>query len=513
MAKKKPLVVAFVSDVAGAIKGAQKLSGEVEKVGPASEEASKESEKALRGLGVQSESVADKKIAKLRDQFEAVKTSGVASAEEIARAQKTMETKIERINKSIGRSTEDTFKGVTGRVKKMLKGLNISASDVLRVGSRGALIGAGLAAGAGAAAFASISNSADFADQLRKASRRSNVATEELSGLAFAAEQSGVGFEVLLRSLKNIDVNMRKKPEQFEKLGVAVRDAGGDSRSTIEVFTDVVEALRVMEDRGLATASSAEILGAKAGPDLATLVSIGRKGIEDYQESARRFGIVVTDEAGEAAERFNDRLDDLNQRFRGLRLEASAPFFDAFAQSFEKVGEFIDRNRDSLVAFAGTLSEKVLGVVEDLLAILEGRDGDVQNRWLLNAAEGAKVLGRVFTDIVIPAAEFLLTAFEKIAQSVQKIPLVQIMGAVGSFAGGTVANIQGIGSVARAERNARAFAATPEGQAAIQGRPVNLIIEGREYSMSASEDVATSLERDQRLRGRTSPTSTPRNNR
>ncbi|RKT35287.1 hypothetical protein BXY70_1320 [Roseovarius halotolerans] len=507
MARKKPLVVAFVSDVAGAIKGARKLSGEVEKVGPASEEASKESEKALRSLGVKSESVANKQIARLRDQFETVKNSGVASAEEIARAQKTMETKIERINKSIGRSTEDTFKGVTGRVKKMLKGINISASDVLRVGSRGALIGAGLAAGAGAAAFASISNSADFADQLRKASRRSNVATEELSGLTFAAEQSGVGFEVLLRSLKNIDVNMRKKPDQFEKLGVAVRDAGGESRRTIEVFTDVIEALRVMEDRGLATASAAEILGAKAGPDLATLISIGKKGIEDYEESARRFGIVVTDDVGEAAERFNDRLDDLNQRFRGLRLEASAPFFDAFAKSFDGIGKFIDENRDKMVGFAKVISDGLLSVVEDLVAILEGRGGDVQNKWILELVEGAKTVGKVFTDVLIPAAELLLKLVEKISDRMSERGPINRLASMTPF-GFLVPKVGG-----DAADSARNVPLTRQIEAAAGGRPININLDGQTYPMTASEDVAISLERDQRLRGRTSPTGAPRNNR
>ena len=511
MANRKPLVVSIISDVSAALRGTKKLAGSVTDVGTKSEEAQEQSEKALRALGVQSTRVADGKIAKLREQFERVKDSGVASADEIARAQKTMERKIERINASIGRSTEDTFKGVAGRVKKMLSGINVSASDLLRIGSRGAMVGAGLAAGAGAAAFASISNSANFADQLRKASRRSNVATEELSALAFAAEQSGVGFEVLLRSLKNIDVNMRKKPEQFADLGVAVKDAGGESRSTIAVFTDVIEALRVMEDRGLATASAAEILGAKAGPDLATLISIGRQGIEDYEESARRFGIVVNDEAGEAAERFNDRLDDLTQRFRGLRLEASAPFFDAFAASFEKVGEFIDRNRGKLVAFAATISGKVLTVVEDLIAIMEGRGGDVQNRWMLDIADGALALADVISNVVIPAAEGLLFVFQSI-KSVVDVLVWPLMKAA-EAAGWAYAKVDGIGDVARAERNARAYAATAEGQAAIRGEPVNINIEGESYPMTADQDVISRLQADQNKKTALQPIRPSRNQR
>ncbi len=505
----KPLVVAFVSEVAGAIRDAKRLGDAVDDVAKGAEnteEAFKESEAALRGLGVKSEAVADKQIQKLRDRFDQVKNSGVASADEIARAQETMERKIKRINDEIGRDTTATWDRILAKVNTGIGGLRSAVGVGLRVGA----VAAGAGVAAGAATFATVASSADRADQLRKAARRSNMDTEELSGLAFAAEQSAVGFDVLLRSLKNIDVNMRgKKAEVFKELGVSITDAAGNSRSASDVFKDTLEALRLMEDQGKATALAAEVLGAKAGPDMATLISIGKAGIEDYQKAAQKFGIVVSDEAGEAAERFNDRLDDLHKRFAGLKNQISTPFYDVFADVFEKMGGLIDENRDKVIEFGQMVSTKVLEVINDIIAVLEGRDNDVVNKWILDLID---LFGKL-ADGLVGATDFVMNLKQGIdalseALKFVSVPLETVWELMNMVAGGLgtgFSKVMNIGELERIQRNAAAYAQSPEFAEfrRNQGKPqsvVNLTIENKDYPMTADADVAAALARNQSIK-------------
>jgi Sec-independent protein translocase protein TatA len=506
MASRKPLVVSIISDVAGAILGTKKLGEAVSGVGSTSEDAQKQAERAMRSLGVQSESVADSKIAKLREQFDNVKNSGVASADEIARAQATMEKKIERINSSIGRDTKKTWDSILDRVKSGIGRINISASDALRFGARGALVGAGLAAGAGAAAFAGIKGSAGVADDLTKLARTTSTSVEALSAYSFAAEQSGVDTAALAVGFKGL-LNAVEKG-RLEDFGIGTLDAAGKTRKFDEILRDTVEKLSNMSDEGKRAAKASEIFGAKAGPQMASFIALGAAGLDEYTDKARKWGLVISQDSGEAAERFNDRLDDITQRLKGIRQEASAPFFDAFAQSFDKIGSFIDRNRDKLVDFAGVISGQVLAVVEDLIAILEGRNGDVQNKWIIELVEGMKTFAGVMSSTVIPVAEGLFKIFQGIALIADGLGWV--IEKIGNGAGHVFSALAFADDTMNAERNARAYAQTSEFKAIVSGNPVNINIGGESYPMTAETDVISAIQQDQNLKTTTRPTGQSR---
>lgn len=125
MAKSRnPLRIPFVAETAAAIKAVQGLDQAIDKLDASAKQAQAafqsaggatdqafdgaqdavaSAEKAMRQLGIKSEQVADNQISHLRQTFEALKTTGAASAAELARAFTNMQDRIGRINAQVGR--------------------------------------------------------------------------------------------------------------------------------------------------------------------------------------------------------------------------------------------------------------------------------------------------------------------------------------------------------------------------------------------------------------------------
>src|SRR5512133_316368 len=122
---------------------------------------------------------------------------------------------------------------VDNAAKKMSASLGLIARWAFPAG-----IGAGILA-AGKAAL-------DSADQLSKLSQKVGVSVEDLSKLKYAGELSDVSVESLGQSMGFLSKNMeaarggsKDASANFTRLGVALNDANGKARPTIDVMGDI----------------------------------------------------------------------------------------------------------------------------------------------------------------------------------------------------------------------------------------------------------------------------------
>src|SRR6185436_7997949 len=101
--------------------------------------------------------------------------------------------------------------------------------------------------GAVTAAFIGMSKqAANYGDAIRDASIRTGVSTQALSGLKFAAEQTGTSFEAinvgLIRMSRNAlaaSQGTKQSERAFAALGVTVKDSTGHLRSQDQILGDV----------------------------------------------------------------------------------------------------------------------------------------------------------------------------------------------------------------------------------------------------------------------------------
>ncbi|MCG6111563.1 MAG: hypothetical protein MEQ74_05160 [Paracoccus sp.] len=467
---KKTLKFAFVSDTAEALKSLVGLERQVQATGRTAEEtegqmtgatggmevSAKDAAAAMRRLGLTMEEDAKKRVEDLEKQvatIEAAERQGLATMGDVERARERLGQQQERWARLTARTTTEALETPLERLERRMKSLQ-DRLNRFSSGFRGLAKGAGMAigsallgqGGAAAVGFQEVRGAADRADRLRKLARTTNTDVETLSALEFAAEQSGVQVAVLATSFNGLRKSMdlaldpkKGKESILSKLGISVLDAEGNVRKFDDVLIDVVDKLSQIENEGSRAIAAAEVFGAKAGPQLASFLTLGREGIESYIDTAQRFGLVVTAEAGEAAERFNDRLDDLSRRFTGLKAQAAEPFFDPFAAAFVRVGEVIDANKDKILALATALAGGMLVLLEDFIALAEGRNADVENQWLIQLVEAAKTFGALLIDVVIPSLQAMLALFESLGPTGGKVLLGLL--AFGSLIGPIVSGL------------------------------------------------------------------------
>lgn len=221
----------------------------------------------------------------------------------------------EKANKSIDETTD---KG-----KKSSSSFAEGLGNVVKTGAKvaTAVVGATTAVVTGLTAMAS--KTADTADTFDKASLRTGLQVEELQRLNYAAGQSGVEMSSLEKSAKKLNDRLgeisegnAKSEEMFTKLGVAVKDASGNMRSSTEVYDDVLMKLSDMGDTAEATAIGTDLFG-KAYTDLKPLLAEGSAGIEELKNRADELGIVMSEDAVAAGVTFGDTMDDIKSSLGG----------------------------------------------------------------------------------------------------------------------------------------------------------------------------------------------------
>lgn len=163
----------------------------------------------------------------------------------------------------------------------------------------------------------SLINTADRFDEL---SQQTGHTVEQLSALDYAAKLSGTSLEAVQGAMgrvaaKAVDAATGNKEAalSFEALGVDVKNAQGEMRSSIDIMADVGDALADITDKTLRTAVAREIFGKSADALIPFLM-----GMRDAQTEAEKFGAVISGDLAVKSAEFNDNLDRLGYQLRGM---------------------------------------------------------------------------------------------------------------------------------------------------------------------------------------------------
>lgn len=184
---------------------------------------------------------------------------------------------------------------------------------------------AGLGAAFTAAAIGTrIKEQIDLADALDDSAQKASVSAQSLSTLAYAVKFGSVDLPTLTSALGKLsktmfdaDTGNKKAAATFQALGISIRDQEGNLRASDEVLLDLAERFAAMPEGAQKSALAMEVFG-KSGADLLPVLNMGKDGIEELREEARKLGLEVSNETAAAAGELNDRLDKLYSRAEGV---------------------------------------------------------------------------------------------------------------------------------------------------------------------------------------------------
>lgn len=216
-----------------------------------------------------------------------------------------------KLNQKLG-ETEEKLKnfeksasGVSDKVKNSISRFTIAASA--------ALIGLGYV----------VQSTINAAEALGQKSQSLGLAADELGKLQFAATQTNIEVEGLNQSLTLLSRAMGDREagsegvRTFDALGISVRNASGELKSSGAVFLELADKFSHMKDGAAKTQLAVSLLG-RAGAQMVPLLNQGSQAIKEMGDQGVALGAVFDGELIERSSTFNDTLDTLGAMLTGL---------------------------------------------------------------------------------------------------------------------------------------------------------------------------------------------------
>lgn len=257
--------------------------------------------------------------------------------------------------------------------KALVRGLNAAKAKLNSFGAAVAKIGAGLTTAGLAIAgplLGAAKSFSDTGDAIAKMSRRTGIAVESLSQLAFATSQSGTSLEALEKGVRKMQrtiidaaTGSTEAAEAIGLLGLNLDDIR--QLSPEDQFFAFADALAGVENPTTRAALAMEIFG-RSGAELIPLMAGGAAGIRALKEQADALGLTLSSEDAAAAEVFTDAMDQVVRVIKRTVVAigaALAPALTNLANLFNiqnvSLGQWIDQNREVIRIVAGVAAATV----------------------------------------------------------------------------------------------------------------------------------------------------------
>lgn len=298
------------------------------------------------------------------------------------------------------------------------------------VGRLGGILTASSLASAGV--FGALAKSfASTGDEIDKMSARTGVAVGTLSGLGFAAEQSGASLGAVERSMFGLSRSMfdlsrgsGEAVDAYSRLGLTFEDVKGLSPE--EQLFKVADGMTAVEDTSLRGALAQRIFG-RAGRELLPLLALGSEGIRELIDEADTLGRVLTEKDTKAAAELTDALNRVRTVTKALSISVGG----ALAPAFTRLADFASTTAAGLVDLVRENQSLVRGAFAVVAAVGLAGGG------LLAFAGAAKVAG-VGLGVITGAMSLVSIAsgFATTAIGIFEAVVLSVSGAM-AFATGT----------------------------------------------------------------------------
>jgi len=208
---------------------------------------------------------------------------------------------------------------------------------------------AGLALGALTAAIGlSARSAARYGDEIDKMAIRTGIGREELQEMRHVAELTGVNFDSLTRATTRLGQQLvdnegktNETTQLLERLGLELRDTGGEIRDMNDLFDDAIEGLSRMDSEVERNTAAYRLFG-RQGTELLPIIAAGGEEIERMSREARELGLVMGDAAIRDLAVFNDEMGTVQRRVQAAGRDMLMQFLPAIRVVLDWVNRGVD---------------------------------------------------------------------------------------------------------------------------------------------------------------------------
>ena len=228
-----------------------------------------------------------------------------------------------------------------------------------------------LSAAAGLLAGGMLANAysaAKNADDINTMSKQYSISAWQLQKWSYASDLVDVSVEDMAASYSKLEKQMGSGSEAFATLGVAITNADGSYRDINLVWQDTLTALSQIDDETTRDIMAQELFGRSAA-NLSGIIDDGGASLNAYGQQAQDAGLILSQDALDGANQFNDGIDRLKGTFNQGMLEMGASLAETLVPALESLVTWVSSIIQWFAQLDGT-TQTVILVILALVAAL-----------------------------------------------------------------------------------------------------------------------------------------------
>lgn len=242
---------------------------------------------------------------------------------------------------------------------------------------------------------------ADFQGRMIDLAQQTGVQVETLSALEIVARRTGGSLDNMTQALVGFQRKLDDAQDPLSKTADLFREYSIDINDTESALRGAFTALAAMPTGFAQTNAAAELFGARGGKQVLAILKETNGDLDGTIKKFRELGILITDDAALAADKFNDELELLNFQLRALTAVAAKDLIPAVTEIIKSFGDLVTAARPLISIFgaiAGSAARGVSSAFRGLRIVVASVTGDY-----IALAKAAKEANEAIKATPIPA--------------------------------------------------------------------------------------------------------------
>ncbi|MQV12197.1 phage tail tape measure protein [Sinorhizobium meliloti] len=240
---------------------------------------------------------------------------------------------------------------------------------------------------------------------LGKLAKAAGVPVDKFSRLASATRLAGGSVTDLATGLqtlsdKIIDAAKGGSSEAyFKQLGVSVRDAEGNIKSTEQVLDEVADGLKAVPQDTLRASAAFDLFGSSA-TKLLPILADGSSGLRKYTDEADKLGATVTDKQSRQATELLAKSRKVREALIGVSFKVSDVLLPELTKNSDKTAAYLAKNADRIAQIVGKALKGISSLSADLARAFLGDVGKIERGWVRRLVPAFRTVKDVVADLL-----------------------------------------------------------------------------------------------------------------
>jgi hypothetical protein len=280
--------------------------------------------------------------------------------------------------------------------------------------AKGAVAVTGAVAGVGAALMGAAGKTAEYGDEIDKASQKLGVSSTFYQEWEAVLQHSGTSMSSMTSTFKKLATASQDATDDqiaaFEALGLSMDQVS--SMSAEDLFSNVISGLQDMDEGTERTALATTLLG-KGAMEMGALLNTSSEDTQAMIDRVHELGGVMSEDAVAASAQYQDSLQDMKTSLQGVGNSLMADLLPSMSGAMDAIGDFVS------TADLTPITDTVGQAVEALAGFLQDLDIEAIGNTVQDVISGIGDAVSLAWDVISQIFDSLSDAFDTITTALE----------------------------------------------------------------------------------------------